>query len=161
MRQANTFRGALALSAIAAALAFAAPATAQTAQTAACTPGAFGEGGTFSVNQGDDKKITGATVEYQCSETLADGTYAPEGYRVILEGECGSAKCNYPTVIAQEAARGDMFNATFVQDGKDVRLSLRAPRNGRTGILNLSVSSRAPEKGAKPERARYRMRAAR
>ncbi|WMS42740.1 hypothetical protein RDV64_22235 [Acuticoccus sp. MNP-M23] len=156
MRQAHTLRGVLALSALAAALAVTAPAQ---AQNAACTPGAFGEGGKFRVNKGDDNKVTAATVEYQCSETLADGTFAPEGYRLILEGKCGAGGCNYPTLIAKKTARDGFFQTGFVQDGKDVNINLRAPRNGREGIINMSMITRAPEKGAKRERARYRLRA--
>ena len=155
MRQTHTIRGALALSAVAAVLSFAAPAQ---AQQASCTPGSLGEGGEYRVNNGEDNKVTAATIEYQCAETLADGTFAPEGYRVILKGECGSGACNYPTLIAHATARPGIFQAGFVQDGKNVNVTLRAPRNNNNGVLTLAMVSRAPEKGAKPERARYRLR---
>ncbi|MEM0906407.1 MAG: hypothetical protein AAGJ94_03520 [Pseudomonadota bacterium] len=141
---------------------FALTATPAAAQTE-CEPGAFGEVADFTVSKSEDKRVTAVSLEYQCGDTLSDGTFIPTGYRLYLEGECGEGACNYPTLMAMPTAREGQLTASYVQDGKDVTVRMRKSRRG----VNLNVMAREPRRGrrnggdgggrAKPERANYRL----
>ncbi|MEM9222477.1 MAG: hypothetical protein AAGB11_08745 [Pseudomonadota bacterium] len=130
------------------AMALAAPANAQEA----CSPGTYGDFIELTVNEGNDKAVTSAELEFQCGDTLSDGTFVPTGYRLHLEGECGSGACNYPTAILFPTARRNQLAGLFVFDGKDYTVRMRKTRRGSQ--LNLSI--RGQERG-KPQRARYRL----
>ncbi|MEM6762054.1 MAG: hypothetical protein AAF615_04180 [Pseudomonadota bacterium] len=124
-----------------------------------CAPGIFDVGGTYRTRRGDDDRVTTAIIEFQCGDVLSDGTFIPTGYRVQLEGDCNGAPCEYPMLMANETAREAVYNASFVDEGKNVVVRLRKPRQGQG--VTIIVIRRAPERGAEPDRAIYRLGPAR
>lgn len=121
----------------AAALSWPAPAAAQE-----CADGAFGEGGTFTVRNADDKAVTGMTLAFQCGEILGDGRLVPTGYRMQLTGECNGGDCSYPLVILSPTARPENYSAFFVEGDANVTVHVRPAR--REGTLRVSVATRVP-----------------
>lgn len=122
-----------------------------------CTPGAFGEGASLNVSQGDDKAVTAVHLDFQCGDVLADGTYIPTGYRVELEGECGDAACDYPLAFVFATARPDSYQGGFVRDGEDVVIRLRKANRG-TRLVMISQEPGGRGNGNKPTRGRYRLK---
>ena len=129
---------------------------AKTEQAAAptCTPGAFGEGVDLDVEKGDDGAIKTLGVAFQCSETLSDGTFIPEGYRVYLSGDCADGPCAYPTMLALPTAREGQYEAFFVENGMNVTLRIRKVR----GRVVVTYIGREPGDRGKPTRAVYEFR---
>jgi len=120
-----------------------------------CEPGVFGEAASFEVRRAEDMRVTSMRLEFQCGDVLSDGTLIPTGYRVELEGECDGAPCDYPVVMARDTAREGQLEATFVRDGRDYTVRIRAGRRGRGATV--SVISRPPGRGQQRDRAVYRM----
>ncbi|MEM8663799.1 MAG: hypothetical protein AAGF49_06715, partial [Pseudomonadota bacterium] len=121
-----------------------------------CTPGAFGEGGTYEATDAEDTRVTAVIIEFQCGDTLSDGTFIPTGYRVLVEGDCDGVDCGYPVVIAKPMAQPDMYGANFAFEGRNVALRMRPPANGEG--VNLFWTAREPGPDSEAERGRYRLR---
>ncbi len=138
-----------------------APAAAQDTPTGAaeaaegsCSPGALGEGGTFTTRAAaSESGIVRAEIAFQCERTLDDGTYVPGGYRVQLIEACETGECDLPFMFATEL-QDDIYGGRYDDDGMPTQVRIRVNRNGALALTTVTRGGRGEER----ERERVTLR---